>query len=448
MIRRESWTGRLGFIVTAAGSAIGLGNIWRFPYVAGENGGGAFLLVYLGIAFSIGLGLVLAEMALGSVSQLPPVKGGEKEFGKKIGSLFYLTVLSSFLLSAIYMVVGGWTLIYSFESIYSHFSSGSWTEFGEIISSPETLIAGQAAFILATVGVVVLGIRNGLEKCCSYLMPALFIIILVLVIRAITMDGAMEGLQFYLTPDFSKITAGTALAALGMAFFSLSLGMGTIITYASYLKKGSGVLSSGTWMVVLDTSVCFLAGMFIFPAVFSAGIDPSGGPMLVFEVLPKIFNELPMGFVFSFVFFLLLFFAALTSAISLLEVICAHFVADGYDRKKVAVISGIVVLVSGIPCILAFNYWSDVKLMGLNMFDMVDKAVTVLLMPINGIVVSVLVGWAMSKKACGAWLDEGHLPGSVLRFWQMLWINCCRFLFPLTILYIMVDGIWEFVGAN
>ena len=306
---RGSWGSRFGFIIAAAGSAIGLGNIWKFPYITGQNGGGAFVLVYLVCIALIGLPIMLAEFAIGRKTHKDPVGAYKDIHPRGYWSLVGgMGVVAGFMILSFYSVVAGWTLAYIVKSIsmtVTQFESASdaGKYFGQFAANPFETLFYHTIFMILCMAIVIKGVRSGIEKWCGILMPTLFIILLLLVIRSLTLTGAWEGVVFYLKPDFSKLTAQGVLVALGHAFFSLSLGMGTMITYGSYLSKKENLASSALFVGLLDTMIALLAGLMIFPAVFAMGLEPSAGPGLVFHVLPAVFSKMPFGNIVSIAFF-------------------------------------------------------------------------------------------------------------------------------------------------
>jgi len=338
---RGLWNTRLGFVLAASGSAVGLGNIWKFPYIVGQNGGGAFVLIYILCTLAVGLPIMLAEFTIGRKTSLNPVGAFQslkpKTHWVKIG---YMGVLAGFFILSFYAVVGGWTLAYvvkAFSHTISNFSSSKEAGqfFGSFIANTWEVLFYHALFMGICVGIVLRGIQGGIEKACKVLMPTLVIILIILMFRALTLPGAMEGVEFYLKPDFSKIGPQTILIALGQAFFSLSLGMGCMLTYGSYLPEQENLTSATVYVVIFDTVIALLVGMVIFPAVFAMGLEPTEGPSLVFSVLPAVFVGMPFGNLVSIIFFSLLAIAAITSGISLLEVVVATLSTkeNGIEKK-------------------------------------------------------------------------------------------------------------------
>lgn len=350
---RGQWGSKFGFIMAAAGSAVGLGNIWRFPYITGENGGGAFVLVYLLCVILIGVPLLFTEMGLGRMTKKSTI-GAFKDTGANslyMGAGAILALAVSFFVLSYYGNIAGWTIGYIFKML-----SGSEGTFAEFAANPAYTIPLMGVFVVVTVLIVLGGVSGGIEKAAKFLMPLLFVLITVVAIRGLTLDGAMEGVEFYMNPDFSKINANTFLVALGQAFFSMSIGWGIMITYGSYLPKNSNIVSSGVWVGFMDAGVALLAGFMIFPAVFAFGKDPSSGPALVFEVLPEVFNAMPGGAIIGGFFFLLLLVAALTSSVSMLEVPASYFMDEKkWSRKKSAWTVGIMLFLVGIPSALSLG---------------------------------------------------------------------------------------------
>ncbi|TFH01445.1 MAG: sodium-dependent transporter, partial [Calditrichales bacterium] len=357
--QRGQWSSKIGFIFAAAGSAIGLGNIWRFPYVVGENGGAAFVLIYILFVAIIGLPYMFAELALGRSVQRNPVGAIEAikpgSWWKWVGGLGVLTGVG---ILSFYGVIAGWTFGYIFKM-----AIGDVGDFGAFVSSPVLVLLLFALFMLITTLIVYGGVERGIERWSKILMPVLFVLLVGLIIYANTLEGSGKGLAFYLQPDFSKITGKTMLAALGQAFFSLSLGMGLMITYGSYVSKNENLVSSGIYVGLFDTLIAIMAGLVIFPALFAMGESPSAGPSLVFVVLPKLFTQMPGGLFVGALFFVLLSVAALTSTISLLEVPVAYMVDEKkVNRKKIVWAVAAFTFVVGIPSALsqgASGFFSD-----------------------------------------------------------------------------------------
>jgi NSS family neurotransmitter:Na+ symporter len=338
-------------------------------------------------------------------------------------------------------VVAGWTIAYIVKSIQmtvTQFETA--TEAGKyfaaFVANPYETLFYHALFMSLCVGIVIKGVHSGIEKWCGILMPTLLIILLLLMVRSLTLEGAWAGVEFYLKPDFSKLTVKSFLVALGHAFFSLSLGMGAMITYGSYLSQKENLAYSAFLVALLDTFIALVAGLMIFPAVFAMGLEPAAGPGLVFHVLPAVFSKMPFGNIVSIAFFTLLAIAALTSGISLLEVVVAYFIDEkGWSRKKAVYIVSSVIFVLGIPSALSFGIWGDFKLLNLNFFDLVDQVASNYLLPIGGFFICIFVGWVWgSKKA----LEEIHLGEHKFPF-ATGWVILVKYVSPIAVLIIFVD---------
>ena len=436
---REHWGSRIGFILAAAGSAVGLGNIWRFPYITGKYGGAAFVLVYLALIFIVGFSVMLAEMAIGRKAQLNAVGSFEKLRGGAWPIVGWMGVVAGFMILSFYAVIGGWTIkyfIWSFTGLMGDAAAGKAGDvFGAFVTNTPQVIMYQAIFMLITIWVVYKGIGEGIEKYCKILMPALFIILLILIVRSVTLEGAGKGLEFYLKPDFSKLTGESFAAALGQAFFSLSLGMGCMITYGSYVDKQTGLPGSAIQVCVIDTAVAILAGLAIFPAVFAFGVDAGAGPGLTFVTLPSVFAKMAGGTIWSALFFLLLFIAALTSAISLLEVVAAYVIDKGWARPKAAVIMGLLIFALGVPS--AMSLTGAPKIAGKDFLDAMDFLSSNVLLPLGGVFIALFVGWFWTADARREVTNEGTHSFGMMEPW--IWV--CRVIAPLGILYIFITGL-------
>ena len=429
---RGSWSGHLGFVLAAAGSAIGLGNIWRFPYATGENGGGAFVLVYLGAVILVGVPILVSEVVLGRTTQRNPVGAFRSLAGPGPWPLVgYIGVIAGFVILSYYGVVAGWALYYLVLS-----ASGALTGmdsaaiqgmFDSLTGSASRQVAWQALFMLATIVVVSRGVEAGIERASKVLMPLLFGFLLVLLGYALTSEKALAGLAFFLEPRFGDLTWNSILAALGQAFFSLSLGMGAMITYGSYLERKKSVARPVLMIVAMDTGVAILAGLVIFPLVFSYNLDPSGGPGLVFVVLPQAFVRMPATSLLSALFFGLLVFAALTSAISLLEVVVAFAVDElGWTRSYASWIGGSLIFALGVPSAISSSFlgWAD-------------RVASELMLPVGGLFIALFVAWAIPEAAAkdGYRGRQGGLKG----FYQ--WRFCLRYVVPIAVAVILLQNI-------
>lgn len=404
ILNRDSFGSKIGIIAAAAGSALGLGNIWRFPYIAGENGGAAFLLVYLLFVFIIGMPVMLSEFLIGRSAQRNPI-GAYKRLAPntKWPLVGYFGLIAAFLILAFYSTVAGWTLEYLYQAISQGFKGKNGEQLNELFVSFHTSgfrpLIWQAVFMFMTAFIVFNGIKNGIEKYTKILMPALLVLIIGLGIRSVTLTGASEGLSFLFKPDFSKLNADSFLQALGQAFFSLSLGMGTMITYGSYISKKDRLPGITFSVTMSDFAISILAGIAIFPAVFAFGIAPESGPGLVFITLPMIFEQIPGGYFFSIIFFVLLSIAALTSTISLLEVAVAYFSEElNISRKKATIIAAISINILGALCTLSQGPLSSLQLMEHNLFDVFDFVSANVMLPLGGFLLVIFLGWKLKKQ--------------------------------------------------
>ena len=431
----------MGFVLAASGSAIGLGNVWKFPYITGQNGGGAFVLIYLVCIFAVGLPIMLAEFTLGRKTHLNPV-GAFKTLQPNTAwvGIGYMGVVAGFLILSFYGVVGGWTLAYivkSFSQSVLEFQSpkDAGQFFGQFIANPTEVVIYQALFMGLCMAIVIRGVHGGIERACAILMPTLFVILLILMVRSLTLPGAMEGVKFYLSPDFSKITPSVILIALGQAFFSLSLGMGAMLTYGSYLSEKENLVSATVYVVLFDTMIALLVGMVIFPAVFAMGLEPAEGPSLVFSVLPAVFSSMPFGTVVSIIFFVLLAIAAITSGISLLEVVVAYFIDQvGWTRKKAVLTVGLIIFALGVPSGLSFGVMSDAKFMDKTFFDIVDNIASNYLLPLGGMLTAIFVGWKWGIAKAREEIEKHET-----RFhWANLWGFLIRYVTPVAVAFVFL----------
>ena len=405
--QREQWGSKLGFILASSGSAVGIGNIWKYPHMAGENGGGAFTIVYLICILIVGLPIVIAEFVLGRKTQLSPVGAFEKISPKSNWKwVGMLGVASAFVILSFYGVVGGWTLKYTLISLTGGFTklagnpdmSGSL--FNSFITGSLAPVIWQIIFMAFTIFVIVQGVKGGIEKWTKIMMPAILVILVVLMIRGLTLPNGMQALDFLFKPKFEDLTASSIVLALGHSFFTLSLGMGTMITYGSYLRRDQNLLSSALWIILLDTLIAMMAGVAIFATVFAMGADPGAGPGLIFVVLPTIFPKIAGGAIWGTLFFFLLFMAALTSAISILEVITAYFIDEkGWARKKATIIFGSVITIVGAFCSLSMGSFNITSFLDMSFFDVMDYLSSKYMLPIGGMLTAVFVlyRWGISN---------------------------------------------------
>ena len=448
MSQQEQWTSKVGFILAAAGSAIGLGAIWKFPYMAGTNGGGLFLLIFLLFTIVIGAPMLLAEFIVGRSSQKDAISS-YKQLTNNRGKWHYIGVLgvvASFILLSFYSVVGGWIITYLSKSIQGNMSNLTMEEyvglFGNTIADPIEAIVAQGLFLLITILVVQLGVQSGIEKASKILMPVLFILFIILLFRSLTLEGAWEGIVFFLQPDFSEITSKTILMALGQSLFALSLGISTMVTYSSYLSKKEDLIKSATSIVGLNIFISIMAGLVIFPSVFALGLQPDEGPGLVFVVLPAVFNELPFGGFFLVLFLILLLFATLTSAFSILEIIVAALIkGDKAKRKRLSWISGSLIFVIGIPSALSFGILSHITLLNYTIFDVADFLVSNVALPLGALLISIFVGYRVPKNI----LENEFFQGSkAKKSLFTIWYMTIRYIVPVGIAIVFIYSIGKF----
>ncbi len=399
--KREHWASKVGFVLASAGSAIGLGNIWRFPYKAGQYGGGAFVLTYLMAVIIIGIPIMIAEFIIGRSTQKNPVGA----FSSLRSSTFWplvgwLGIASGFIILSYYSVVGGWILRYVWYAASHSFEPDTTkTVLDSFLANPVSQVFWHGLFMLITILIVRGGVSSGIERWNKILMPALFAIMLLLTFNSLQTSGARDGIAFIFKPDFSKLTAAGILEALGHAFFSLSLGMGAMITYGSYLDPDTNISSSSLEIVGLNTIYALLAGLMIFPIVFTYQVDPKVGPGLFFITLPEVFARMPSGYIIAILFFVLVSFAALTSSISLLEVVISYFIDEhGWQRKTADFLVGGIIFLAGIPSALSFNLFRNVNIFHKNIFDACDILATNFMLPIGGFFIAVFAGWILTHS--------------------------------------------------
>ncbi len=441
---RDSFTSKFGVIAAAAGSAVGLGNIWKFPYIAGVYGGAAFLFVYLGFIVAIGLPVMVSELIIGRSSRRNAF-GAFKVLapGSPWRFIGILGVGAAFLILSFYGVVAGWSVEYVILSLENGFSQKTPDEistiFTTLIEAPIKPVLLQLFFMLLTAVIVVFGIKRGIEKYTKILMPVLVIILLFLCVKSVSLEGAKAGLEFLFKPDFSKLTGDGILSALGHAFFTLSLGMGTLITYGSYIKNDNNLINTAINVTVADTVIAILAGIAIFPAVFAFGIEPSEGPGLIFVTLPNVFHQMPGGYIFSILFFILLSVAALTSSISILEVVVAYFKEEfKWERKKSVIVATVLISILGVLCSLSMGVLSPYAFFGLNIFDLMDWISANLFLPIGGLFIALFVGWYLGRKKVAEEIAKGgKLSGVFLSGFMFL----VKIIAPIAIAIVMLNKI-------
>jgi len=442
--KRDSFGSKLGIIAASAGAAIGLGNIWRFPYVAGENGGAAFLIIYIGFIVLIGLPIMLSEFIIGRRAQ-------KNVFGAfrllKPGQPWHLfglwCVAAAFIILSYYSTIAGWTLEYIYQSVAGGFSGKSTAQLAEMFQnfqqSGSRAVMWQMIFMFFTAFIVYRGIKNGIEKYTRILMPLLLLIIIVICIRSVTLPGAEKGLSFLFYPDFSKITPMVILEALGQAAFSLSIGMGAVITYGSYVKKSDNLANSAYAITAADTLIAILAGVAIFPAVFAFNIPADGGESLIFITLPNIFEAMPGGYFWAIVFFVLLAIAALTSTIAVLEIVVSYVTEElKINRKKATVYSAVAIAVLGVFVTLSQGPLDQLTLFGKSLFSLFDKMTGTIILPLGALVIAVFTGWFLGRKNVrDELLNGGVIRGRLFRVFMFI----IRYLAPIAIAIIFLNGI-------
>lgn len=447
-MEQENFGSKIGAILAAAGSAVGLGNIWRFPTETGNNGGAAFLLIYIGFMLFLGVPIMVSEFVIGRHSQTSVTQSFFKMSGGKKGwkLMGLIPVIAGFLVLSYYAVVAGWTLYYAFLAGIDGFAGKTPDEIGTAFQSfcadPVNPLIWMAIILVINGLIVALGVQKGIERGAKIMMPLLFIFIIILVACSFTLPGAEAGLQFLFHPDFSKVTGQTLLNAMGQAFFSLSVGLCCLCTYATYFKKDVNLMQDGLQVATIDTLVAICAGLIIFPAVFSiTGLAPSQGPSLVFVTLPNVFQQAfgssIVAYIFSLCFYLLLVMAALTSSISMLEMIVAYFYQERHISRPVASIGATVVcLILGTFCSLSFGIWKDVTLFGMGFFDLFDFIVAKLIMPIGGMLICIFLGWIVDEKVLRAEITN---MGTLRAPYYPIFRFIIRYLAPICILLIFIS---------
>ncbi|QOS98760.1 sodium-dependent transporter [Brevibacterium sp. JNUCC-42] len=441
MSKSEQWTSKLGFILAAAGSAIGLGAIWKFPYVAGTSGGGAFFLLFLLFTLLLGTPLLLGELIVGRSTGKDAVSAYKAIAPNTpwhwVGRL---GIATCFILLSFYSVVGGWILLYFIKSITGQLIGQGLDYnqlFGQTISDSWLVLSVQFLFMMITILVVSRGVSNGIEKANKYMMPALFVIFIALIFRSVTLPGAWEGITFFLQPDFSELSSKSILYALGQAFFSLSVGVSVMVTFSSYLPKNESLPKSTVSIVSLTIVISLLAGLAIFPAVFSLGMKPTEGPGLLFVVLPAVFEHIPFGAFFLTIFLLLFLFATLTSAFSMLEISVAAITKGNQAKRASAAWKvGLFIFVLGIPSALAFGVLSDVTIFGKSFFDAADFLVSNILMPLGALLISIFVAWKMKRDILLAEVKQGTTGSFV---WFKAWYFLLKYVVPVAIIVVFIS---------
>ena len=444
---RGQWSSRLAFVLAATGSAVGLGNIWKFPYITGENGGGAFVLVYLMCILAIGIPIMMAEIMLGRRGRKSPINT-MRDLAKEANghplwvALGWVGAVAGFLILSYYSVIAGWSMAYVVR-VASGVFDGATTEgvssiFGQFIADPEKLLAWHSLFMIITMLVVARGVK-GLERAVTFLMPSLLVILFLLVGYGIQQGDFQQAVSFLFTPDFSKISSDGVLTAMGHAFFTLSLGMGAIMVYGSYLPSKVSIGSTTIVIAIADTGVALLAGLAIFPIVFASGLETASGPGLIFQTLPVAFGHMSFGSLFGSLFFVLLVFAAWSSSISLIEPAVSWLVEKkGMSRMRACIWAGLITWVVGIGTVLSFNLAADVKLFGKTFFDLLDYLTANIMLPLTGLCIAIFAGWIMSNDKTK---DELNLSMPIL---YSVWLFLVKYVSPVavTIVFLHVIGVF------
>ena len=452
MSERAHWGSRTGFILAAAGSAVGLGNIWKFPYITGENGGGLFVLVYLACIAGVGIPILLAEVILGKSTQSSTVPAFRKHSGPASPWMAFgwMGVIAAFVLLSYYAVIAGWTMQYAVSAIRGGFTDMSNNDiqayFGEVASNPTSNVIWMLVFMAITIGIVAGGVKRGIETASKIMIPALGVMLIVLAIRAAMVgEGFDKAVDFVFGFHADELTAGGVLEALGHAFFTLSIGMGAMVAYGSYLHRKDDAITTGIIIGGLDTVIALVACLVLFPITFASGFDPAAGPGLVFQNMPIALMDLPGGTAWATIFFVLLFFAALTSAISLLEVAASYFIDEkGISRRAATIGCGIAIILFALPSALSngsalggvFNQ-GVADITGKNWFDSADWLVSNLMLPIGGLGVALFMGWKVTEKA----RHEGFTEGAKLRNLYVVWLLLLRWVAPAAVLLVFLQAI-------
>ena len=455
------WSSRIVFILAATGSAVGLGNIWKFPYITGENGGGAFVVVYLLCIAAIGIPIMMAEIMLGRRGRQSPINTmaalAREEGAHPAWSLIgWSGVLAGFFILSYYSVIAGWALAYVVRAAGGAFdgldSTGIQNLFNGLVGDPERVLAWHTLFMLMSMVVVARGVRAGLEKAVTFLMPALFVLLIVMVGYAMNTGYFAQGVEFLFHPEISKVfhqchsvagieqcewSGSPILVALGHAFFTLSLGMGAIMVYGSYMPKKTSIAGATLLIAILDTVVALVAGMAIFPIVFANGLEPAAGPGLIFQTLPIAFGAMPAGHLFGTLFFVLLVFAAWSSAISLIEPAVAWLVENrGMSRVRAAAWIGVTTWFLGLGSIFSFNIWSgaEFQLFGKTFFDLLDYLAANIMLPLGGLLIALFAGWSMARESSQ---DEFVMNETGYKLWRVL----IRYVSPLAVILVFLNAI-------
>ncbi len=447
------WSSRLAFILAVTGSAVGLGNIWKFPYVAGEYGGGAFVLVYLLCCFVIGLPVMMSEIIIGRRGRRNPIEtmsllGEEEGSTSAWGWVGGMGVLAGVLILSYYSVIAGWSLDYVIQSLSGAFhqqdAAGVEAVFSGLTGSWSRVLLWHTVFMIISITLVARGVEKGLESAVKFMVPGLLTLMLVLFVYAMTTGHFIQGVKFLFTPDFSKINIDAVLVALGQAFFSLSIGMGAIMAYGAYLPEETSIGNASVTVVIADTFIAMLSALVIFPIVFANGLNPGAGPGLVFQTLPLAFGGMTGGTLFGTLFFVLLSFAALTSAIGLMEPAVAWSVERfGLTRRSAASLVGVVIWLVGVLSVLSFNVLSDVNVGRGTPFDNIDFLTSNIMLPLGGVLITVFAGWVMCANSTSSELGT---TGAAFKLWRFL----ARFVAPVGVLLVLINGtgLWDLIAQR
>lgn len=449
---RPSWGSRIGFILAVAGSAVGLANIWRFPYIVGQYGGSAFIVIYLISLFLIGFPVFMSEMIIGRTTQTSPSGAFRLLGGNQAWSLAgKLTILTGFIVSSFYSAVAGWVLGYLIEAIQGNVSRFTSTEevaahHFSLMNNPFWGVGFHFCFLVICIGILYLGVRNGIERGNKLMMPLLFVVLIFLVINGLMMPKAKLGLEFLLKPNWSLITPTAVLTALGQSFFTLSIGQGTLITYGSYLKQNENLVASSYPIVIMDTLVSLLSAIAVFTIVFSVDLEPDQGPGLIFHTLPWVFSHVPGGHFLAIMFFLLVVLAATTSEISAMEPTIAYLMDEwGWTRKKAVIATGIGAFLLGIPSALSTSILSQTRWFGMTFLDLADFLASAILIPIGGFLAVILVGWAWGAKNSINNLKLGASDFFSKHSWLITYFwFCFKYSAPILIIFVFLNALGIF----
>lgn len=440
-VSRGQWATSIGFVLAAAGAAVGLGNVWKFPYLTALHGGGTFLFAYILMLLFLGIPVLVTEMVLGRRGKLDPVGtysklSGGSGFWKFVG---YVAISVNFIVLSFYSVVGGWITNYMFQYITGGIKGDIVEYFGGFVSNPYSPLLWYALFMGMTIYIVAQGVSAGIERASNIMMPTLFLLFIILAIRAVTLPGAIEGIKYYLLPDFSKLSGTTFLMAMGQVFFSLNIGAGCTMTYASYLSDDENIPKMSLQVPLLDFLAAFLAGIIIIPSVFAFNLDPAAGPPLLFITMPFVFGNMPLGVLFGLMFFVLMLFAALSSSISMLEVNTA-FLVDNYkiDRKKAALTAGFFIFLLGIPSSLAQGVLSNFTIFGLDFLSAMDFLASYILMPFGAFMMTIFLVRVLGlDEAINEATNEGTIPFKI----KVLWSFLVKYVVPIIIILVFLSSV-------